>query len=844
MKSLPAFLKKESEKKDLLLAFLLPAAIFIIVLFRFRIQPFGDLTLLVSDLDSQYIEFMAEYRRMLLGEGSFSWSWNAGMGMSIPALTAYYLASPFNFLLVLFPEGRLPLAVSVLTVLKIACAGGAFAFYLQKHYGAGKRYIPHFAVCYALSAWTVGYAFNIMWLDALIWLPLICLGIDGLGNSVWKGMSLLTLFFALSFLSQFYMAWMTGFFSVIYFFTGCLKKRTPVREFLRIVLKFAVSVGVAAGLSAFLLLPAFFVLKNNMGAVGQQFPGLRFLFEPFRITQKFFADSFDGIKDSLPHIYCGLPALLGCFLYFMRRTIPVRERVISGLTLALFLFSFLLAPLDFFWHAMDQPSWFPFRYAFLFIFWMLTLAFEGFSAEENSKDLLRAAAGCCFLLGIAMVAVIEGRLEFLVVNLSFLALYAVIFGLTGGGTSKKLFLAAASLELLLNSALIISQFFGGYARYRDYLEFHDHYRNLTADILPEMPDFYRMEKNRFRNYNDPIGIGFPGISHFSSTASVRQSAFLKRLGFNCYATWCTYQGATAASDALLRIRYEFGESGKQDSIRAADEIFLHSAQFPLFFFAGPDFAHYDFMADRDAITRQNDLLRFLDGSGENYFTEIPVEIGKTENISVDSAGGYQRIDADHPGFLEAKIDPHPGKSLYLLLPGASLNVTVKVNGEELMNGNRDYAPFPICLDAFVDKGPILVRVDFLKDRLGHGLHAYALDTERLAALTETVNDSAPKIERTGYAEFRLMMAPANEERLIVSSIPFDAGWIVSSGGQSLPVKMIHEGVLGFLLPAGSEEVQVSFRAYRQQEGFLLSSTALLCWFILLYLEIHENRRRT
>ena len=52
---------------DLLLAFLLPAAIFLVTLLRFRIVPFGETTLLFSDLDSQYIEFMAEYRRVLLG---------------------------------------------------------------------------------------------------------------------------------------------------------------------------------------------------------------------------------------------------------------------------------------------------------------------------------------------------------------------------------------------------------------------------------------------------------------------------------------------------------------------------------------------------------------------------------------------------------------------------------------------------------------------------------------------------------------------------------------------------------------------------------------------------------
>ena len=95
---------KKSPISDILPAFMLPAVLFLLLLLKFQILPFGDRTLLFSDLDSQYIEFMAEYRRILLGEGSFFYSWHAGLGMNFIAVITYYLASPFNLLLVFFPE--------------------------------------------------------------------------------------------------------------------------------------------------------------------------------------------------------------------------------------------------------------------------------------------------------------------------------------------------------------------------------------------------------------------------------------------------------------------------------------------------------------------------------------------------------------------------------------------------------------------------------------------------------------------------------------------------------------------------------------------------------------------
>lgn len=824
---------------DLLLAFLLPAAIFLLLLLRFHILPFGELTLLFSDLDSQYVEFMSEYRRILLGEGSFFWSWHAGLGMNFMALTAYYLASPFNFLLVLFPEEGLPLAVSIITLLKISCAGTAFAYYLKNHYDSGSSLLPLFSAAYALSAYALGYAFNIMWLDALIWLPLLCAGIDRLLRSEKRGMCGLTVLFALSFISQFYIAWMTGVFCALYFLSQILIDRFPFKSFVRHALRFAVCVGIAAGLSAFLLLPTFFVLKNNMGSFGQEFPAVTGLFSVLQLLNKFFIGSFDGIKDCLPHIYCGIPAVIGMILYFTRKQIPARERIIHGLIFAFLLFSFWFAPLDFFWHALDHPSWFPFRYAFIFIFWMLTLAFDGFAHTQKPRELI---SGCAVTLVLFALPIIfdrkGGDALTLFLNLPFLFVYAAIAFLKNKKLRRVIGTALISAELFLNGMLLISEHIGGYTRLEDYRSFHTYYRDRTASVFPQGQDFYRMEKREHRNYNDPMGIGFPGISHFSSTASVRQTEFLKRLGFNCYATWCTYEGATGAADALLGIRYEFGESGKQDSLPADSGIWEHPAWFPLFFFAEDDFARYDFHSESDAITRQNDLLRLLDGSGSgSFFEPVPVQITALENLSADATGTYRHIDPGQKAYAQLQIETVPGKSLYLFLPGASLNVSVTAEGNELMNGNRDYAPFPICLDAYVSPdAPVSVRIELLNDPLELGFKAFALNTGQLAELSKTISAAAPQTERTGETTFRLSAASADEDRLIVSSIPFDAGWQVLADGKRLPLKMIHESVLGFILPAGTTEVTVQFVPYGFPAGAGLSGVAALLWLAILIFE--------
>ena len=48
--------------------------------------------------------------------------------------------------------------------------------------------------------------------------------------------------------------------------------------------------------------------------------------------------------------------------------------------------------------------------------------------------------------------------------------------------------------------------------------------------------------------------------------------------------------------------------------------------------------------------------------------------------------------------------------------------------------------------------------------------------------------------------------------------------------------MIHESVLGFILPAGSQTAEITYRVYGQEQGLILSGCALLLWIALFFCE--------
>ena len=84
------------------LSFVLPACLFVAVCIHFEITPFGDKTMMIIDSLHQYIPFFSEYYDKLTQSGEFLYSWNGAMGYNFLTLWAYYLSSPFNFLILLF----------------------------------------------------------------------------------------------------------------------------------------------------------------------------------------------------------------------------------------------------------------------------------------------------------------------------------------------------------------------------------------------------------------------------------------------------------------------------------------------------------------------------------------------------------------------------------------------------------------------------------------------------------------------------------------------------------------------------------------------------------------------
>lgn len=99
--------------------------------------------------------------------------------------------------------------------LAIGTCGVTFAYYLRKSKNINGYSRACFSTMYALMAYAVVQLMDPMWIDGLIYLPLIIYGVEKLINDGKKLRFIIPL--ALMFMANFYIGYMIGFFSAIYF---------------------------------------------------------------------------------------------------------------------------------------------------------------------------------------------------------------------------------------------------------------------------------------------------------------------------------------------------------------------------------------------------------------------------------------------------------------------------------------------------------------------------------------------------------------------------------------------------------------------------------------------------
>jgi hypothetical protein len=89
------------------------------------------------------------------------------------------------------------------------------------------------------------------------------------------------------------------------------------------------------------------------------------------------------IKFGTVNIYCSLLVTIMVIKYFFNKMISKKEKIVTAIFIAFFLLSISFNLIDYFWHLMQRPIWYPNRYIFTFSFFLIVIAYKSFKYREH-----------------------------------------------------------------------------------------------------------------------------------------------------------------------------------------------------------------------------------------------------------------------------------------------------------------------------------------------------------------------------------------------------------------------------------------------------------------------------
>lgn len=725
----------------LLFAALIPMVLFyLIYLITQQLYPFGDGTVLVLDLNGQYVSFYEGLHDILRGEADLLYSFSRNLGGEFLGIYDYYVASPFAMLLALFPERFMLEALLILFLIKAGLCGLFMGIYLHKH-SAGepnRLTVVTFAVMYAMSAYCVVQQHNSMWIDAVMWLPLLCLGIESLIKYGHFRLYVFTL--AITLHSNFYIGYMVVIFTVAYCFYYYFahnrnNENNPLGEkahFIKSVGRVAVWSVLAVGIAALAILSARYALSFGKDEFSNPNWEITQKFDLFEFFYKFLPSSYDTVRpQGLPFVYCGVLTLITVPAFFMNKKFSMREKVAAGLLILFFVGSFATSSIDLIWHGFQKPNWLNYRYSFMLCFFLIALGYRAFDRILYTSR--KALMGVVIGIG-AYVVILQKFTDILVeeeeklvirpfatiwLSLGCLFAYFVLVSLYGKvkerqkETVSMVLLFVVCIEVFLSGSSDMHQLdedvtFSKYSRYNNMI---DTVRPITDTIHEYDSGFYRMEKTYFRKTNDNFALGIKGLSCSTSTLNRDTIDFLRSMGYASRSHWSRYLGGTPVNDSLLGIKYLISNEDETDYYGPAlftredygyDEDFEPNGNYDVYFneFA-LSFAYgvadgwlaFDYEKYDNPYDRLNAMITVMLGESETVEVFKPaIQNGEPEvvNLNTGTADGhhsYKVDDKTKAGLLYYHYTVPADTELYFFYPNrylreVSLNVATVDNGDQ------------------------------------------------------------------------------------------------------------------------------------------------------------------
>ncbi|MDR0947737.1 MAG: YfhO family protein [Ruminococcus sp.] len=888
-----------------LLAFFIPALIVLVAYFAFRIEPFGDESVLVLDLNGQYVYYFENLRDAFWGDGSFVNSFSRNLSGEMIGTFAYYLASPFTLIVMLFPRAYITEALLIMQLLKVGCAGLSFYFYINRSHGLKGNKGVIFAVMYACMAYMIVQLMNPMWIDGLIYLPLICFAIELLID---RGkMFFLIIILSLMFTANFYIGWMVAifccvYFLVYYFFLSDVTPNESVSHFFLSGVRFGIGGILSAGVSAWLLLPLYSSL--SLGKFSFTTPNFtpKAQFEILNFFKNMLPNAYDTCRpEGSPVVYCGAVALLLVPLFFMNDKVALRRKIGFGVLTLFLLLSMYISTIDVVWHGLQLPNWLPYRYSFMFSFVVILMAADCF--KNLSGITPKNIAAVAFGLIVFVFWIDKQKFEDIhpLAAIWYTVALAVVYGfllyyVKRPGKAKsivKVLIAVTAVEFLISTTYNIYQIDGdvAYSKRSSY----NRYVTLGRDTIDKLYEidtspFYRTEMNFHRTVNDAMAFGSYGITHSNSTMNSPVLDFLHKLGFGYGGHYIQYGGGTYVSDSILGIKYiiEKGTTPKAP-VSAADltenasenatakpaetpeAVIALSKQYDtvvlangddteiMYVYENPYALPLAYMVDEEilnvSITSsnpfdvQNELLSaMLSNRYQFFFRRITIDETIPENVVKSSYGSHIKYvpeDTNKNAQIEFMFTPPTDDMVYCYFPGVyerKVNLWLDDEFQNYYFEGGDKAIQQLGRFTPESQHSLIMTITDRDEVLYTDEEFYYLDEKLFTSAIETLKKGGIKIDK--FTETHITgTITAEKSGVMLTTISNEPGWTLFIDGiETEIIPLCNDALIGAQVSAGTHTIELKFFPHYMDYGIIISIISLAALIMMGIFEFGGKKK--
>ena len=885
----------------LLIAALIPAVLFYLIYLAKGLYPFGDGTVLVLDLNGQYVSFYEALHRILRGDADLLYSFSRNLGGEFLGIYDYYVASPFAMILALFPARFMLEGLLILFMLKAALCSFNMGIYLHKH-AAGepnRLAIIAFSVMYAMSSYCVVQQHNSMWIDAVLWLPLLTLGIESL---IRYGKFRLYVFaLAITIHSNFYIGYMVVIYTVAYCFYYYFahnrnNENNPMGETNHFGKSVARMIGwsiLGVGIAALAILSARYALSFGKDEFSNPNWEITQKFELFEFLYKFLPSSYDTVRpEGLPFVYCGVLTLILAPAFFLCKKISNREKVAAAFFILFFIGSFATGPVDLIWHGFQKPNWLNYRYSFMLCFFLLVLAYRAFDHILYASR--KALLGVVAFIGLYVVVLqkfsdmlVEENEKLVIrpfatiwLTLGCLFVYFILVCLMGRLNPRN----KETASVILVFVICVEMFLSGltemnsldddvsFSRYSRYNNMIDTLRPITDTISEYDDGFYRMEKTYFRKTNDNFALNIKGLSCSTSTLNRDTIDFLRSMGYASRSHWSRYSGGTPVNDSLLGIKYLITNEDESAYYGPAiftpedygyDEDYIPNGEYEVYnnpyalsfaYGVSENWLNFDYEEYDNPYDRLNAMITDMLGEEETVQVFRPA-LSKGDptlkNIRPSMADGhlsYKTDDKTQAASLIYQYTVPENTELYFYYPTNYLReVSLEVKDQESQSyggrigfGGGDTH----CIVSLGDSttGDLYLKVTINNDSnnlyvIEKESYVYYIDMEVFADAMERLGQVQYEIDADSVdSHLTGRVTTTSDKQLMFTSIPYDEGWNIYVDGEKVELYEANKSLISFYVEgAGEHTVEMKYMPKTIALGILISVTCLLIFVVILIL---------